>query len=240
MKNTKKFTLAHAALLQILFILFCAAVSAQTMIGNTPSTDVVQPGGFYGEFTFGSHFDSHENGGFRGYGFRALYGLTRNLEIGANVAYTRDGDVSPIEAVPNFKWKVLSSEKRKIAVSTGAMLFVPLKAESGTRPEAMIYANASKEIAFAKGMRFAAGTYALIGSKAGSGDKSGIMLGYEKPLLKRLGFYADWYSGKNRLGATGAGLSFSVTPKQVIAAGYNFGNTGRGNNSLTISYGFFR
>ncbi|MBS1792374.1 MAG: hypothetical protein JSS81_00890 [Acidobacteria bacterium] len=214
-------------------------LSGQTTISNIPSTDVIEPRSFYGEVNFGGHFSKYETGGFQTYGVKSLYGLTRNVEIGANFTYTRNGADSPVEFGPNVKWKAFQNEKHKVAVTGGLMAFIPVRAAEGSRPIAMVYANASKGFDFAKGFRLTGGFYQLVGAKAGSGNRKGAILGYEQTVYKKISFFADWTSGKNRFGYAAAGLSIPLSKRNIIYAGYNFGNGGRGNNWFNITFGRF-
>jgi hypothetical protein len=220
------------------FLLLAAQFSSgQSTVANTPSTDTIEPGSFYFEVNYGGHFGKYAAGGYQTYGMRTVYGLRRNVEIGGNFYYTRDGENSPVEFVPNIKWKAYENEKYKFAVSGGAMVSIPLRAEKGARPSAFVYANASKGFDLANGFRVTGGVYSIIGAKSDSGSKKGVMIGYEQTLYKKISLYADWISGNNRFSYSGIGVGVPVTKKDVIFAGYNFGNTGRGNNWLSLTYG---
>jgi len=210
---------------------------AQTTIANSPSTDVIEPRSFYFEVNYGGHFGKYSDGGFQTYGLRTVYGVRRDLEIGGNLYRTRDGDVSPVEFAPNIKWRAYNNEKYKFAVSGGAMASIPVKDEKGARPSAFVYANASKGFDFANGFRLTGGVYSIVGAKSDSGSRKGVMVGYEQTVYKKVSFYADWISGHNRYSFTGLGIGFPITKKGVFFAGYNFGNAGRGNNWLSVTYG---
>lgn len=222
-----------------IFVLSSQTIQAQTTISNIPATDVLDPQTYYIEANFGGHFGKYADGGFQSYGLKALYGLRRNVEIGANFTYTKDGSISPVEVSPNIKWKAYNNEKYAVSVSGGAVAFIPVRDEKGARPTAMIYANASKNFDAAKGFRLTGGVYSIIGAKSVSGNRKGVMLGYEQTLIKKSSLFVDWTSGNNRFGYTAAGLSIPLSKKDVFYAGYNFGNTGRGNNWLSVSYGRF-
>jgi hypothetical protein len=216
-----------------------SAVPAQSTIFNIPSTDVMPEGRFLFEADFISHFDRYENGGFQTYGYRTVYGFKRKIEIGANFFYTRGGrGASPKEFQPNVKWQIYNSEKRGVAISTGAQIFVPLNKSAGRRTFAMFYANGSKSIKQTKGTRLTGGFYKIVGAERDFGSKKGVILAVEQPLFKRVSFVADWYSGNNRLGYSAAGLNFVLTDRQFLMLGYNFGNAGRGNNAFSAFYGY--
>ncbi len=221
----------------LLSIIASLTVSAQSTIFNIPSTDVVAEKTAYLEADFLAHFGSYRQGGFQSYGYRMVYGARRNLEVGANFFYTRSGvRPSPKEFQPNFKWKIYTNERHGIAVSTGAMFFVPLDKSAGTRTFGLVYSNLSKVIEKTGGMRLTGGVYTLVGAKREVGTKTGAIVGFEQPVSRRLSFIADWYSGKNRFGYSAAGFGLAVTKRQFVYTGYNFGNTGRANNYFSTFY----
>ncbi len=220
-----------------LFFLF-QSISAQSTIFNAPSTDVQEKGKTYLEFDFISHFDKYENGGFQTYGWRGTYGIGKKVEVGANLFYTSDGGKKiPFVMNPNAKWQTYANEKKKIAVSTGIIASVPLNRAAGTRTTAMVYSNISKVISKANGLRTTFGGYKFINTKKEVGDSAGIFVGIEQPLFKRVSFTGDWFSGKNGIGYATPGLTVLIKKNQIFGAGYNIGNSGRGNNSFTSYYG---
>src|SRR5262245_19715720 len=95
-----------------LFLFATAAVaSAQSGIVNIPSTDVVERSHFYLEANYGAHFASYSNGGFQAYGVKTMYGLHRNVEVGANFSFVRAAGTSAVGMTPNVKWQAYSNEK---------------------------------------------------------------------------------------------------------------------------------
>lgn len=218
--------------------LLVRAIPAQTTIFNIPSTDVTSERKAYLEFDFISHFDKLSRGGFQTYGYRVTYGVSKRVEVGTNFFYTRSSAPAFREFQANAKLKAFESERFKFAVSTGAQLFVPLRGQPGQRTVSMLYSNASKVISRANNMRLTGGVYTVVNTKRSDfGNKSGAMVGFEQPINRRLNFVADWYSGKNRFGYSAAGLSFAVNSRQILFAGYNFGNSGQANNSFSLFYG---
>lgn len=223
----------------LILVLICGTISvfAQSTIFNIPSTDVLSENTFYLEGDVIVHFDKYQNGGFQTLGYRGVYGVTKKLEAGANIFYTRTGDGTPLEIQPNLKYKVYENEEHRIGVSVGTQIYVPLNKAAGNKTYGMIYANASKVIEQTNGTRITGGIYQMIGVDKNFGTKTGAIVGLEQPIKGRLTFAADWYSGKNRFGYSAAGLSYSFTKQQFLMVGYNFGNTGRGNNAFSAFYG---
>lgn len=233
-----KFQVCGCIFLGLLLLVSSSPILAQTTIFNVPSTDVLSEKLFYVEADFTAHLDKFSKGSFQTFGYKTVYGVRKNLEVGANFFYTRNGVTAPKEFQANVKWRAYNNEKYGVAATTGAIVFVPLNKSAGTRTSAMLYTNASKIIKGAKGMRLTGGIYTMFGAKREFGTKTGAIVGFEQPVRRRLSFIADWYSGKNRFGYTAAGLSYAVTKKQFLYTGYNFGNAGRANNSLSIFYGY--
>jgi hypothetical protein len=223
----------------LVLLVFCGSVSAQSTLFNVPSTDILPKGRFYIEADFIAKFEKFEKGGFQTYGYRAVYGVRKNLEVGANFFYTRNGNrPSPKEFQPNIKYRAFQSEKYGVAVSTGAQFFIPLDKSAGNRVYSMVYANASKSVNRLNGMRLTGGFYNIVGAPRDFGSKRGAIIGIEQPIFRRLTFIGDWYSGNNRLGYSAAGLNYAITKKQFVLVGYNFGNFGAGNNAFSAFYGF--
>ncbi|MCB1025941.1 MAG: hypothetical protein KDB79_16215 [Acidobacteria bacterium] len=224
--------------LALCLIVFGVSVFAQSTIFNAPSTDVKEKGRGYVELDFIAHFDKFEKGGFQTYGWRSTYGITKKIEVGANVFYTSDGTGKvPFLAQPNAKWQVYSSEKNKFAVSTGIIASVPLNSAAGSRATGMVYTNVSKEFSKLGDVRTTFGAYKMLNTENDDQSTAGIFIGIEKPIFKRVAFTGDWFSGKNGVGYATPGFSVVLNSRQIFGAGYSFGNSGRGNNALTTYYG---
>ncbi|HEY0460878.1 MAG TPA: hypothetical protein VGC97_17210 [Pyrinomonadaceae bacterium] len=212
-------------------------VDAQSTLFNIPSTDVVPEKKVYLEFDFISHLESYENGGFQAYIPRAVVGLGKKVEVGVNVAFTRSGVLNPVEIQPNIKYQPYRNEKYGAAVSTGVILYAPITRRAGTNTFAMVYGNVSKQFEGGSAPRVTGGGYGLINRASGTGDKGGVMVGFEQPITRKVKFVADWFSGKNRFGYGTPGLSITTGKTSALYAGYSIGNSGRKNNSLFIYWG---
>ena len=212
--------------------------SAQSFIFNVPSTDTQPVNTIYIEADLFAHFASYPNGGFQKFGPLTVYGLRKNVEIGVNFYYDREENKRALELQPNIKWKAYNGDKKGVAVSVGTIAFIPLNKAAGTRPTAMVYANGSKTIQSAKGMRLTGGIYQWINTEQNFGTKTGVMLGLEQPITKKMTLLVDWFSGKNRLGYSSVGFGYHESKSQYFGIVYSFGNSGRGNNYFTAFYGF--
>ena len=230
--------LIRAVFSTIIFTLSVFTVSAQMEIFNIPTSETLSGGSFYLELDLITKPVSYLRGGYQTYGYRVVYGLDNKTEVGANVFYTRDGGDPTGELQFDAKRKIYENEKHGVSVSGGVVVSIPLKGRSGVKPAVMVYANASKKIEPINGLRVTGGVYSVFGGGRSFGTKTGAMLGVEQPISKRFSFIADWFSGKNRIGYSAAGLNYNITNRQFILVGYNFGNSGRGNNAFSAYYGY--
>ncbi len=224
--------------MRIIFLIlaFAAAASAQLTVLNTSSTDIQPAQMFYIEADLLVKPTSYANGGFQSYGYRTVYGLNKKTEVGINVFYTRNGTTSPIEANFAVKRQLFASEKHGIASTAGLTAYVPLNKSAGSRTVTVGYVNISKTFDKLRGLRLTAGAYRAFNTGSDFGAKGGVTLAFEQPLFKRVSVLGDWSSGKNRFGYAAAGLNFALTKRQILTAAYNWGNSGAGNNFLSIYY----
>lgn len=220
------------------FLSSFSGVAAQSTIFNVPSTDVEAPRKVYLEADFIMHYASYRDGGYQTYGPRVVVGLPGNTEVGVNVFDTRAQPREPIALQPNFKWQFYRNEKMGVALATGVVISTPITRRSLGSTTAQIYVVGSKTFTGSYGPRVTFGGYRLVGSFEEGTDKSGIILGYEQPITSKISFVTDWSSGNNDYGYVVAGAGIALSPKSALYAGYNFGNQGRGNNSLGVFYGY--
>ena len=225
-----------AFVVSILALSFADA-SAQSTVFNIPSSDVQSPGKVYLEADFMIHFGSLREGGYQEYGSRLVVGLPGNMEVGINGFHVRSESPEPIELQPNFKWQFYSDESRGLAAAAGVLVSIPVTRRKEGTTTAMFYVVGSKTFQGRYGPRFTAGGYTLAGWLEDGTTKHGVLLGYEQPVTSKISFLADWASGNNDYGYVVAGTGITLSPKDAIYAGYNFGNYGRGNNSLGLYYG---
>jgi hypothetical protein len=231
LKSIRQATLGAFALL---FLSQTQIVNGQSTLFNIPSTDVVAAKKVYLEFDFLAHLEGYSNGGFQAYIPRAVVGLGKKFEVGVNVAFTRTGTPNSVEIQPNIKYQAYSNEKNGLAVSTGAILYAPITRRSGTNTFGLLYANVSKQFKGTYGPRLTGGGYGLVNRTSGTGQRGGVMAGYEQPLHPKVKFVADWFSGNNRFGYVTPGVAFTTSKASALYAGYSIGNNGRKNNALFL------
>ncbi len=237
MRYLKSTIWLNLALLVFAFSGGLREAGAQSTLFNIPSTDVVPEKKVYLEFDFLSHLESYDRGGFHAYVPRAVVGLGKKVEVGVNVAFTRNGQPNSVEIQPNIKYQPYYSEKYGVAVATGAILYAPITRRTGTNTFVMTYGNISKQFKGSYAPRVTGGGYGLINRASGTGDKAGVIIGYEQPITSKVKFVADWFSGKNRFGYGTPGISITTGKTSALYAGYSIGNAGRRNNSLFVYWG---
>src|SRR3989442_131444 len=167
-------------------------VKAQSAIVNLPSTDIVPTKKLYVEMDFITNYAwQRDDARFANYLPRAVVGVGHNIEVGANVSYTRvPGGGAPVELQPNAKWRFYSSEGKRVAASVGCLWFVPITHRAGTRILGECYSVASKQFGDG-GPRLTGGGYFLIGAGSTERTKSGAIIAYEQPLVNRVQFLID-------------------------------------------------
>jgi hypothetical protein len=217
---------------------FSGPALAQTSIMNAPSSDVVAPKRVYVEMDFITNYAwQRDDARFANYLPRAVVGVGHNVEVGANVSYTRvPGGGAPIEIQPNAKWQFYNNEGKGVAAAVGCLWFVPLTHRAGTDTFAQCYSVVSKRFQGNYGPKFTGGAYTLVGASNDQGTKTGVIAAWEQPLANRLSFIVDWQSGYNRLGYLSPALSLTL-PRGSLSGGYAIANRGHQNNSLFIYYG---
>lgn len=225
----------RASLVSIIIVVLSIVAAAQMTIFNIPTADTLGKKSIYVEADFISKPVAYRNGGYQTYGYRVVYGLTHRTEIGANFYYTRDEAGSFAEMQFNAKQNFYRNEKHGVSVSGGILVSLPLRASRGEKNFAIAYATMSKT--FWQTV-ITGGAYTIFTKDKDFGTKTGALIGIEQPIYKKLSFVSDWSSGNNRFGYAAAGVNFSITPRQYVLAGYNFGNYGRGNNALSVFYGY--
>lgn len=224
----------------ILAITLAAAVlqtAAQTTIFNIPSADTQSRGSWGLEADFITKPVSYRDGGFQTYGYRVSYGLGNRTEVGTNFYLTKGLGDSTGQVEFSVKQNIYRNEKLGVSVSGGTVVFVPVRQTNGDKTAIMVYGNASKTIEPLNGLTVTGGVYHVFRGN-NFGTKTGVMAAAVQPIAKKFSFVADWYSGKNRLGYSSAGINYQISTRQYVLSGYSFGNSGRGNNAFAAYYGY--
>ncbi len=220
----------------ILLVLGAVTTFGQTTLFNIPTAETLQKGAVGVEGDFIAKPVPFRKGGYQSYGYRVVYGLNNKTEIGSNFYLTYDGRKTTAQAEFSVKRNVYRNERRGVSVVGGAIAFVPLRPRNGERTTTLVYGVGSKTVNPLNGMTVTGGIYHVFGGRD-FGDRTGAIIGLNQPIVKRVAFVADWFSGKNRLGYASAGFNFTVTKRQYLTTGYSFGNSGRGNNAVAAYYG---
>lgn len=229
-------------LLPLIAMVLCLSgprATAQSSLMNVPSTDVVPAKKVYVEMDFITNYAwQRGDDRFANYLPRAVVGVGKKIEVGANVSYTRvPGGGEPIEIQPNAKWQFYNNEEKGVAASVGCIFFVPITNRVGSDTFAQCYTVASKQFSGTYGPRFTGGAYRLLGAGPDEETKTGAIVAWEQPLAKKVGFIVDWSSGVNRFGYLSPGF-YVLTPRNgSLSAGYAIANKGHQNNALFVYFG---
>ena len=228
----------------IVFVSCCCLISqqiasAQSAIVNAPSTDVVAAKKLYVEMDFITNYAwQRDDAKFANYLPRAVVGVGHNIEVGANVSYTRvPGGGEPVELQPNVKWQFYSDEGKGLAASVGCVWFIPVTHRAGTDTFAQCYSLASKQVSGDYGPRLTGGAYTLLGASKGQGTRTGAIVAYEQPIARKLSFIVDWQSGHNRFGFLSPAILVTTPHNGSLSAGYAVANKGHENNALFLYFG---
>lgn len=226
-------------LLTFIALFFAVNAKAQQTIFNVPSTDILNKGGVYLEF--GATFKpNRENalGKFSSFVPRAVFGVGNNTEVGVNLL----GNVQPGADVtivsPTIKRRVYQNEKRGVDVVVGDNLFIPVRRKTYNIGN-YSYVAASKTYR-KTGTRVTSGAYHFTKNVvAENAHRAGGQFGVEQPINRRIGFAADWLTGKHAAGYLTAGFNFKASRRVVAYAGYSIGNhnASRGNHFFYTSVG---
>ncbi len=212
--------------------------TAQSTLMNVPSTDVVSAKKLYLEMDFITNYAWERRDHFENYIPRAVIGVGKNIEVGANVSFTHvPGGGEPIELQPNAKWQFYNNEQNGIAAALGCIGYVPITHRVGARTIAQCYGVASKQLKGDHGPRFTGGAYTLLNARETQKTKTGAIVGYEQPIVDKVDFIVDWFSGDNRFGYVSPALSFTTPHDGSLSLGYTIANHGRGKNALFAYYG---
>ena len=209
--------------------------AAQSTIFNIPSTDTVSPGKGYFELDYLLQLPAPDLGQFSVVAPRGVIGVTPQLEVGVNIAFSHvaDGGGTTTIFQPNAKYKFFADDDKGLAASAGVIGYM---VSDGGDDFGQIYANVSKKTM--SGSRFTGGVWSSI--SYGGDETAGVLLGYEQPLTPKVSFVADWLSGKNFWGYFTPGISAVLPHNGLLNIGYSIGRGSTDdykNRALFVYYG---
>ena len=213
--------------------------AAQSTLFNIPSTDTVSPGKGYFEFDYFGQMPKPDAGQFQVFTPRGVFGVTPQLEVGVNIAFSKisDGGGTTTIVQPNAKYKFYADDDKGLAASAGIIGYIQ---NNDGDDFGQIYANVSKKVK--SGARFTAGVYGAISCDYcdGASNKAGVILGYEQPLTPKVSFVADYLSGTNFWGYFTPGISVVLPHNGLLNIGYSIGRGSTDdykNRALFVYYG---
>jgi hypothetical protein len=237
----------YRILMQLLFLMlfaFSGLSMAQSTLFNIPTTDTVAKGKAYAEFDFLAQVPGADSSRTYLYNPRLVIGAPGNIEVGVNFPTfnTRSSSSSATNGYiqPNAKWRFYSNDKAGVAMAVGGILNTALNNRDAQDSWGLLYALFSKKIKTGDyGPRFHAGPYGVVSADEDTnkgpfvGRRTGVILGYEQPVSKKISFVADWFSGKNSVGYFTPGISITLPKNGLLNAGYSIGNDSWENENAT-------
>lgn len=215
-------------------LLFTLPVSghAQQTIFNVPSSDVLDKGKVYGELDV--TFKTNDDPGnvaprFSSFVPRVVVGAGRRVEIGVNITGNTNPGPDSTTFVPAIKYKAYDGGDNGWAIVLGDNVFIPVRHKSYDIGN-YIYAQTSKT--FSTKARVTFGGYHFSDNVVAAGaQRAGGQFGFEQPITSKVGFAADWYTGKQAAGYFTPGFNFKPHPKATGYVGYSIGNTNLSNGN---------
>jgi hypothetical protein len=209
-------------------ILLCGAASlvhGQQTIFNVPSSDVLDKGKVYGELdvTF-----KPNDPRFSSFVPRVVVGTGGRVEIGLNITGNINPGLDSTTLVPAIKYKAYDGGTNGWAIVIGDNVFIPVRNKSYDVGN-YVYAQASKT--FSTKTRVTLGGYHFSKNVVAPAQRAGGQFGFEQPITSKLGFAADWYTGKHAAGYFTPGFNFKPHPKVTGYVGYSIGNSNVSNGN---------
>jgi hypothetical protein len=231
----------YAQLLVLILISFSGQVLAQSTIFNIPTTDTVSKGKAYAEFDFMPQAPGTDVSRTYMFNPRLVVGAPHNFELGVNfpIYHTRTSGASATNGYiqPNAKWKFYDNDKAGVALAAGGLFNTPINNRNDQDSWGLLYGLFSKKIKTGDyGPRFHAGVMA---ASSAFGSHTGVLLGYEQPVQKKVSIVADWCSGNNGLGYFTPGVSITVPGSGLLNLGYSIGNDSWKNSNAAKNRFFF-
>ena len=197
---------------------------AQQTIYNMPSPDVLERGKVYGELdvTFKPN-DSDAVSRFSSFVPRIVVGVGHRVEVGLNVTGNIQPGADATTLVTAVKLKAYDGGDNGWSIVMGDHVFIPVRNKSYDAGN-YFYAQVSKTLK--TNGTLTAGAYHFSGSVVAAGaQRAGGQFAFEQPITSKLGFAADWITGKHSAGYFTPGFNFKPHPQVTGYVGYSIGNT---------------
>ena len=218
-------------------LLLGITASAQQTIFSIPSSDVLDRGKVSVEFAAAFKLNNEDAlRKFSSFVPRVIVGLGHDVEIGLSVL----GNVQPgpdaTTIASGIKWKFY--EKKDLSLFLGTNFYIPLR-HRAYNAGSTSYVGLSKSIGKC---RFTGGgvisTRSVFAPRA---IRGGGLLGFEYTVNKKIGFAADWISGRHAFGFFTSGLTYKPHPKVSTNWAYAIGNRNvvRGNHYFIAEMAYY-
>ncbi|MBM6500232.1 hypothetical protein [Flavobacterium macrobrachii] len=209
-----------------LLVLFVQWTYGQQNLFNIPSGDITKEGKIFYQHQLNVYSEKIESKG------HFVYGLGKGWDAGINLvgkgayfsddwrlAYnsdTRFGSVYPnLMGTLQKQFKINDKLDFNIGTQIGVNLSTKLENKELNN---FNYAIFTKHIG--KGSRIVAGAYHGNRMFLGTGNDTGILLGYEMKLNKRWYLMGDWVSGSNNEGVAVLGGMYNLSKRVQLCAGW--------------------
>lgn len=214
--------------LKSLFILLLTSVFAfaQQNLFNVPSGDITNDGKFFYQHQFNLYPQKLESKAHLVYGLGSGWDVGMNL-VGKGVYFspewrasynsnTQFGSVYPnLLATAQKQFKLSEHIDLNFGTQVGFNLSTNLQ-----NKHLNFYSYSLASYHISKGTKIVAGGYFGNSMFIGNGNTSGIMLGYEVKLNKKLYLMGDWISGNNNDSAAALGGMYSISKRVQLCAGW--------------------
>lgn len=187
---------------------------AQQSLFNVPSAKVTAPGDFFFQEQLAFTKTGESN-------LVTETGLWKNFEVGIGInhlhIYPRErlpvrGDPDEGAFVGNAQWIVPATPWLNVAIGTQQGVSAH-DASKNVQYVGMGWTGVRFEPAQGRYGGYVLGAYYGSSSFTGSGSHTGVMIGFEAPILgERMSACADWMIGTNRLSVAVIGLQFMPVP----------------------------
>jgi hypothetical protein len=214
---------------------------AQQNLFNIPSGDITPKGKFFYQHQINTYANKFESKG------HFVYGLGKGWDVGANLVGTGayfDPSLKPIYNSDFTQRKALSptlmgtlqkqfSISEKWAVNIGTQSGINLTSNTDKiQPAYFHYGLVSYQVK--PGRKFLIGPYATNNQYVGSGNSTGIQMGYEWKVTDKFYLMGDFISGNNDSAVLVPGIMYNVSNRVQLCLGYMLPNPNTQKNQAVV------